>query len=188
MVQSLTLGAHAHEGYSTCFVCLSAVCWLHITVIHGFEHKSRLFAKILNSLIPLPRLLSKVTAFHPSFPDMAAILLNSNYMSSVYYTGNLWRTRTMEKTVLNNAHRFWGYWQHSELHSGFYVQEMYTFQWSIADKRNKQKALLSIRLKELPMKRQARRLSLGIFYAIKPPNSYEHHWQLQFTVQNHGWF
>ena len=91
----LTLGAHAHEGYSTYFVCLSAVCSRHITVIHGFEHRSRLFAKrsrfsthrflykgFFRKLRPFPRLC------------MAAISLNCT-RSSVYYTGNLLRTCTI---------------------------------------------------------------------------------------------
>ena len=76
-------------------MCLSAVCSRHITVIHGFEHRSRLFAKrsrfsthgflykgFFRKLRPFPRLC------------MAAISLNCT-RSSVYYTGNLLRTRTI---------------------------------------------------------------------------------------------
>ena len=41
------LGAHAHEGYSTHFVCvcLSAIFWLHQTFIQHFDNGNRLCAK-----------------------------------------------------------------------------------------------------------------------------------------------
>ena len=85
-------------------------------------------------------------------------------------------TRTLcRKTILNNAHAFWG--TSSARAANGNLQEMYEFQWSIVEKRDKHKPFLSIHLEELLKTREAEKSYLATRSGL-----YEVHW-IQATSQ-----